>query len=86
MNLLWTHNLKCDINVSPPSAIDQLVEQPDSCFCNLMDKHTPIRTTIFTEKPFTPWYKTNSREQKSGLQIKTELGLHKDIYTEKLDR
>jgi exonuclease III len=88
INQLRTDILECDLTVSPSSALDQLVEQYDTCLSNLMDKHAPIRTKVFTERPLTPWYNTAITEAKKWrrkcerLYRRTGLTVHKDIYKE----
>ena len=64
MYQLRTDIVECDLAVSPSSTLDQLVDQYDTSLSNLMDKHAPVLTGVFTERSLTPWYNTDITETK----------------------
>ena len=64
------------------------MEQYNTCLTNLIDKHAPVRSKVFTERPLTPWYNAGIMEAKKWrrkcerLYRRTGLTVHKDLYRE----
>lgn len=88
INKLRSDILESELSVSPSPTLNNLVDQYHTCLSNLMDKHAPVRSKMFTERPLYPWYNTDITEAKQWrrkcerLYRRTRLTVHKDMYRE----
>ena len=52
---LLTEILASDLVVISHSTLENLVKQNSIDLTNLIGKHAPLRSKVFTERPLTPW-------------------------------
>ena len=53
-----------DIVTKPKTELNELVNQYNSCLCQLLDKHAPLRVKKTGNRNINPWYNENIRTAK----------------------
>ena len=62
---LHTEILEFVLVISAYSTLDNLIEQYNVWLTHLMDKHGPVRSKVFNERPITPWHNSDIAEAKT---------------------
>ena len=56
-----------DLILNPESNLENLVNQYNMVFSDLLEKHAPLRKRIITDRPCNPWYNDEIKEAKQYL-------------------
>ena len=84
--------LKSQLLTDPSDTLDTLVDQYNDSLKCLLDKHAPMKTKTFVQRPTVPWYNLaiqaakRDRRRLERLWSKTGLVVHQDMYKEARNR
>ncbi len=78
--------MNSDLITKPHSDLPALIDQYNSTLSTVLDKHAPLKTRSFTQRPNNPWYNDEIAEAKRKRKRlerkwrKTKLQIDRDLY------